>query len=180
MLSSVRKRVIIPPYWPDYLFGLFFLAAGYMLDYWAAVANFKQRAFFNTDFIIGVSILLLIKTCVHYALSEKGITVRFLWLPIRRIKWDQLSHAEYIYKWATGSSYGSVRGQGIYVTLKGCPMFSPELDNPGLFTLKHPIGSFFIRFTPKHQKHYVDIFLHYYPDLDYQIGYESNLNKGEK
>ena len=179
MLSSVKKSVIIPPYWPDYLFGMFFLALGYALDYWATVDNLKQRAFFNEKFIIGVSALLLIKTCVHYSLSEKGITVRFLLIPIRRIKWDQLSHAEYIYKWATGSSYGSVRGQGIFATLKGCSMFSPELDNPGLFTLKHPVGSFFIRFTPKHQMQYVDVFLYYYPDLDYQIGYESNWNKGK-
>jgi hypothetical protein len=56
-------------------------------------------------------------------------------------------------------------------------MFSPELDNPGMFTLKHPVCAFFIRFTPKHQKQYVDVFLTYYPDLDYQIGYETNLNK---
>ena len=180
MLSSVNKSIIIPPYWVDYLSGLVFLSLGTALNYWAKVANLKQHPIFNSDFLIIGGLLVLLKTCVHYSLSEKGITVRLLWIPIRRIKWDKLSHAEYIFKWATGSSYGNVRGQGIYVTLRGCPMFSPELDNPGLFTLKHPLGSFLIRFTPKHQKQYVDVFLHYYPDLDYQIGYESNLNKGEK
>lgn len=178
MLSSMRKSTIIPPYWVDYLIGLFFLSLGVALSYWAYIDNLKQRPIFNSYFIIGVSLLINIKTCVHYSLDEKGIVVRFLWLPIRRVNWDMVSHAEYIYKWCTASGSGSIHGQGIFVTLKGCPMYAPVLDHPGLFVLKHPLTSFFIRFTSSKQKYYVEVFGQYYPDLDFQIGSETNLPRG--
>ena len=107
--------------------------------------------------------------------------MHFLWIPIRIIRWEKLSQAEYIYQWsASGKSYDKRKGQGIFITLKGCPYFSPEIDALDMFLLKHPFRSLFIRFTPRNQQRYVSIFKRYYPELDFQIGYEENLKKGKQ
>ena len=180
MLSSVKKNIIVPPYWVDLLVGCAFLWIACSLKYMTLVYDLDDSSIFNTDFFIGVSVLLIIKTCFHYSIHSDGIKVRFLWVPIRLIKWEQVAHAEYVYRWHTGAKGAKMTGQGIFVTLRGCPYFCPEIDALNMFTLRHPLGSFFIRFTPKYQKRYVDIFSHYFPRLDYQIGYESNLKKGQK
>ena len=72
-----------------------------------------------------------------------------------------------------------MKGQGIFVTLNGCPNFCPEVDALSKFMLKHPFRTIFIRFTPRNQQRYVAIFKQYYPELDFQLGYEENLKKGK-
>lgn len=178
MLSSVNKKVIVPPYWVDISAGCAFLCIAFILKYMTVAYNLEDTSIFNTDFFVGVSVLLLLKTCFHYSIHSEGIKVRFLWIPVRLIKWEHISHAEYVYRWHTGAKNAQITGQGIFVTLRGCPFFCPEIDALNMFQLRHPFGSFFIRFTPKHQQKYVDAFMLYYPELDYQIGYESNLGKG--
>lgn len=179
MLSSERKKVLILPYWPDYLFGiLFFLAGTYLLVKYSGVdATGHSRLVFGGNILAVLGILVFVKASFFWEISEKGITVYFILIPVRRILWNQVDTAEYIYKWSNGVI--TEKGQGIFITLKGCPCFSPEVDALDLFQLKNPFGSLFMRFTPTHQKRYIETFQHYFPNLEFQIGSEGNLKEGK-
>ena len=179
MNKSNRKQIIIPPYWVDILIAILALLAGYAFRLAPQFMDITEssRRVHEVNFIIYMGQVLLLRSFVHYSLHDKGIVVRFLGIPIRRINWDQISHAEYIYHWNTGAKFGKINGQGIFVTLHGSPVFVPEIDGLNLFILKHPIRSFFIRFTPKHQKMYVSSFTAFYSKLAFQLGYEENLQK---
>ena len=110
--------------------------------------------------------------------------VRFLYIPVRIICWNNVNRAQYVYKWHSSNrhtrfgKYAEIRGQGIFVTVNGCPPFVPELDGMDTFTFRHPINSFFIQFTPRYQKKYVKIIQRYFPELSFQLGYEKNFEKG--
>lgn len=170
-----KDGVIIPPYWVDLAASFIFLGIAFWC--WNVTEYMSYRMAARIRMIGGVGTLLLIKTLFHYSIHEKGIYIRFIWIPVWLIRWERISSAEYIYKWYTGAKWGKMDGQGIFVTLNGCPYFSPEIDPLNMFELRYVFRCFFIRFTPKRQRSYVEIFKQYYPTLDFQIGYEDNLNK---
>lgn len=182
MDEAVEKKITIPPYWVNITVALSFLILSVVLRNWGMSDGdtLSRRSEYGLSFLARVSILALLTGCLHWTICEKGIVVRFLWIPIRLIRWNNISTAEYVFEWFTGSSYMKMDGQGIFVTLHGCPCFSPEIDGLNMFLLKHPVGSLFIRFTPRKQKKYVALFQHYYPELDFQLGYEKNLYKDKK
>lgn len=178
MIVKKQNSMIIPPYWVDLLVSILTLIAGYAFRYLHQYfeINESARNLRLVEFIIGMGYLVFFKSCVHYSFGNGGIVVRFLWIPIRLIKWDLIENAEYIYKWNTGVKYfGDMDGQGIFVTLQGCSIFVPEVDGLNLFLLRHPFRSLFIRFTPRNQKAYVAAFKAHCPQLEFQLGYEKNL-----
>lgn len=179
MDEAMKKRKTIPPYWVDIVVALFFLMLSLFLWNWGISDGdtLSRRTEYGLRFLAGLSILVLVKSCLHWTICEQGIIVRFLLIPIRLIRWDKITMAEYIYNWFTGSSSIKMDGQGIFITLVGCPLFSPEIDGLNMFLLKHPIGSLFIRFTPRKQIEYVELFQLYFPELDFQLGYEKQFQK---
>ncbi len=186
------KSVIIPPYWLLWVLGLTALYVGLFvgepyweeLSRWDTMSLHEKYTFRTRKFLVFCGAYLPFTGSFHYSIHKKYIMVRFLCIPVRIIRWDKVSTAQYLYQWGSTNKYaqwekhGKSRGQGIFVTLKGCPPFVPELDGLDTFTLRHPIGSFFIRFTPRQQKKYVKIFQSYFPELSFQFGYEKNFEKG--
>ena len=182
MDNALNKRAYIPPYWVNIAIGICTIVFVYVLALWELEPG-KTFAWPNrieSRFLRFAAIYVLIQSAFHWSLHKKFIMVHFLWIPVRIIRWENISQAEYIYRWsASGKTYDIMKGQGIFVSLKGCPSFSPEIDALNMFMLKHPFHTLFIRFTPRNQQRYVAIFKKYYPDLDFQIGYEENLKKGK-
>lgn len=181
-MDRVRKpSTYIPPYWVMIVFGLCLLALVWFAS--AYLAEPGEPPIWQTDvryeFVAFSGWVILFINLVHWSIHEKYIWVRFLGIPIRKIRWENVERAEYIYKWSTGAKFGKMEGQGIFITLKGCPYFTPEIDALNMFLLRHPFRSVFIRFTPKKQQRYVAIFQQYYPDLLFQFGSEENLKKGK-
>lgn len=180
MVQPVKSRVIIPPYWPKIAFGIFVLILEILLEKWAADPGepIVLMGTWQSRFLILASVYIIIEGCFHWSIHEKFIMVHFLWIPVRIIRWEKVFNAEYIYSWSTGAKWGTMEGQGIFITLEGCPLFSPEVDALNFFMMQHPFRTIFIRFTPRKQKRYVELFKRYYPTLDFQLGYEKNLEKG--
>ena len=175
MDNTLRKRAFIPPYWVMFALGL-----GAILLTCYTKAELGETAGRTNRMARFLSFFVLIRSSVHWSIHKNYIMIHFLWIPIRIIRWENVFHAEYIYRWsASGKSYDVMKGQGIFVTLNGCPNFCPEVDALGMFLLKHPFRAFFIQFTPRNQQRYVAIFKQYYPELDFQLGYEENLKKGK-
>ena len=184
MTGTAKKpaqSAYIPPYWVNIAIGVsavlfYILSEIYFVEpgdpsLWET--NWESR------FIFRVGCLIIFESLFHWSVHEKCIWIRFLGIPIRKIRWENVERAEYIYKWSTGARFGKMEGQGIFITLKGCPYFTPEIDALNMFQLRHPFRSFFIRFTPRNQQCYVAIFKQYYPDLLFQFGHEENLKKGK-
>ena len=171
MVTSMKKQVTVPPYWVDYLFG--FACIG--IYFWNPDAS-RVGGISPSKVLLIMGLLIILKASIHYSIGNKGILVRIIGIPIRLIKWNQVSTAEYIYEWNNGAKCGgSVKGQGIFVTLHNCPCFSPEVDGLDMFVLHHPFSCLFIRFTSRSQEKFVELFQLYYPALSFQIGYEKNL-----
>lgn len=181
MDNSLKKRAYIPPYWVSIAIAICTLVLAYILALCEMEPGkpFVWPARIESRFLRFAAIYVLIQSAFHWSIHKKYIMIHFLWIPVFVIPWERVSHAEYIYKWSTGGKFGRMEGQGIFVTLKGCPYFSPEVDALNMFMMKHPFHTLFIRFTPRNQQRYVAIFKKYYPDLDFQIGYEENLKKGK-
>ena len=181
MDRSLNKRAFIPPYWVNIAFGLAVLSVVVA----RALSEMEPGEAFSWPdgrmqrFLRLGGIYVVVTSCFHWSIHRNYIMVHFLWIPVRIIRWQDVLSAEYIYSWRTGSSFGKMTGQGIFVTLSGCPYFSPETDALNLFMMKHPFHTLFIRFTPRNQQRYVKIFQEYCPDLEFQIGYEENLKKGK-
>ena len=172
LIMNKKKWLYIPPYSADMVWAICLIFLGIIGYYWC-VSNGKQL-FVEIRWTLGLGILWLLFTCFNYALTEKGVWLCFFYIPIRLVKWSDISTAQYIRKWnkLENKEITKERGQGIFITLHNCPVFVPEIDGLHTFTLKHPFSSFFIQFTSKHQKRYIDYFREYYPDLVFQIGYE--------
>lgn len=188
-----NKSVIIPPYWVHLALGLAALLVGLFIDgepYWEIVSrrefmSLHEKSWLSSrSFLVFAGVYVLFLSSFHYSIHKNYIMVRFWFIPVRIIRWHKVSTAQYVYQWgntdkyAQMGKYGRINGQGIFVTLKGCPPFVPELDGLQMFTFRHPIGSFFIQFTPRQQKKYVKIFQSYFPELSFQFGYEKNFEKG--
>lgn len=172
--DSVNRRVFIPPYW---LFLLLSLAAVLI-----GVMN-SQRDFDSSRFhrharaLIVLGTILFVYSSTHYSLHPSGIWVHLLGIPIRRIRWSQISTAEYIQTWSSGFAYSDNKGYAIAITLPECPAFAPEIDEPSKFSMKHPISFIFIRFSARNRKKIVEAFRHYYPELDIQLGCDTSWLK---
>ena len=176
MIQTVKKRMTVPPYWGNVAIGGLSLMFGCFA--FAHQLQNGRNARMSFGLICG-SLYILIESFFHWTICEKGIWIRFLWIPVRLIKWDQVDTAEGIYKWYTGAKGVILNGQGIFVTLKGCPCFSPEVDALNMFVFRHPFRSLFIRYTPRRRDAYVALFQRYYPELEFQIGYQEHFEKGK-
>ena len=181
MEKSLKKSVCIPPYWVNIVAGIGLLVLVYLVAFWVTEPGetFAWEDDRSARLVRFAGVYLLIISCFHWSIHKEYIMIHLLWIPIRIIRWEKLSQAEYIYKWSTDGRFGEMTGQGIVITLKGCPCFSPEIDGLNMFLLRHPFRSLFIRFTPRNQQRYVAIFKRYYPELEFQIGYEKNFEKGK-
>ena len=167
MLSNVKK-ITVPPYWVSIAIGIIFVAYGVFDKYMIMTYDLHARPRYRSELLIVFGALYLLKSCFHYSFCDKGIVIRFLWIPIVIIKWKKVSTAQYLTKWCTSARYGDMKGQGIFVTLSSCPVFSPGIDGVNTFQLMHPFSCFFIRFSSRHRKRYVECFRYYYSDLEFQ------------
>lgn len=170
MTSTNKRSVTIPPYIWNMLASILmilFAFFGYLIGEHLEIAS--GRYLRNITFIFRFGVLLLTSTCFHYKLSPKGITVCFLYIPVRRIGWNKISTAQFVCQW-TGWNKNDIRkGQGIFITSPRCPIFCPEIEGLDWFRMRHPFSSVFIRFTKKNRDLYVKTFKHYYPDMLSQI-----------
>jgi len=179
MVSSVKKTAYIPPYWVNLAIAGFILLVTMYRPEQSDVTLFDMRMQRYNLLLRILGICLLIPSCIHFSIHPKGLLVHFLWLPVWFLKWNHISSAEYVYSWKPSELGAPLDGQGIFITLKGCSFFSPEVDGVITFWIKNFFRCFFIRFTPRKQKLYVAVFQQYYPQLQFQIGYEKNLKKGK-
>ena len=163
-----KKGVVIPPYWVDLVVGVICIVAVYW--YCGVTTNVAHYMLKQINSLSFLGFLIIAKGLTHFSIHPNGIWMRFLWIPIRWIPWDKVFDAQFIQEWTTtGSAMTKTKGQGIVVTLVGCELFNPEVDGLNMFLLRHPIGSFFIRFAAKKKDLYVDIFRKYFPNLCFQF-----------
>ena len=167
-MYSNEKSIIIPPYGRMILLAviLIILGGGAYLEHFLN----GTEIFYSARHVLGMGIILLVWECFHYGITEKGLSIRFLYIPLFLIRWEKISTAQYICSWRNGRSGSEEKGYGIFVTLGSSPAFLPEIDGLGMFLLKHPFRAFFIRFTAKKRVEYVKAFRKHYPDLLFQVG----------
>lgn len=157
------KKTYVQPYWPHLVLGLCTIIL---------VVIFYISGLFRGYRIIGtlvVGIYGVIIGTKMYVLSEKGILVLYMFIPIRRIRWHHISSAMYLHQWE-GGKYSKIKGQSIIITLRNIGPVDPEAM-PSV-RLKHPFGTEFIQFTKRNTDAYVKAFREYYPKLTFQEGSE--------
>lgn len=172
---SIAKSIIIPPYWKNFRYGLMLIILG-AADYCWQIAQLGQKAA-RMDAITTFGFLLFIPACIHYSIHEKGLAVRFVWIPIWFISWQRVSAFQYVTRWNTGAykwedrrGKYNVKGHIFVVTMGRCPLFIPDRDDLFRFRLKHPLSVIFIRFGPKRNDQYIAMVKRYYPDLSCELG----------
>lgn len=174
MEHRIKKCVFTPPHWVNLAVGLFFLVAGLLA--WSSPSTSRAVKYDGArDFLAPIGLAILLQGCFHYSIHKFGILVHFMWIPVRIIKWEKVYAAEYIYEWHmdTKSRYQS-KGQGIMVTLRGCPTYCAEIDSMLYFQWRHPWGAHFIRFSKRRRKRIAQVFQQYYPNLRFQIGCDTS------
>lgn len=198
MTRKERTWATIPPYFPDMFFGGFFLYVGVRLlpqTFWEL--NGPELIF------LGIGIFELLGSCVHCTILPKGLLIRFLWIPFRFIRWENVGNAELLDRWFHGTHHGKYQlrlgnscvtmrrrfsykdgpawytGQGIFLTTKYCPGFFPEVESMFLYRLRHPVGAMFFRMMPIRMERYLRLFLRYYPEFDIPLDLKQMLEEGK-
>ena len=104
---------------------------------------------------------------IHHTISEEGLVICFLNIPLRVVLWNQIRHATYLYAWIhteTRMDYGQI----IVVSFAGCPRFFYETDSLYSYLPKHPFGATCIWLPPHDVSRYTEVFQSYFPALERQ------------
>lgn len=123
---------------------------------------------------LGYLLIMAIVPGVHYAITKEGIIVMWINIPLRRIRWAQVGHAEYLHLWKgtrrfyTDLGRGHRTGQMIYVTLKGCPQYLPKYQYREVHNWLHPFRAMSIWLPRETKYEYIDLFMEYYGELSIQ------------
>ena len=145
-------------------------------------ANFKTSP--GLSVFLGVYVLFflvaLLRSCVHYEISERYLVAKFLGIPFRFIPWEKIAEAQYVHafkdvrlKYAVlmkgiipnvGHSYETI----IYVTLKGCLPYIPLYHIRIFHNIAHPFGAACIWLPYKSKDFFINSFRKQYPSLKIQ------------
>ena len=167
----MKKSFYIPPHLPHVILGLGTFAVSIY-----AIERGIGPAIFRPEPLLVASIYVLFRASFSYLICSKGIVVFFLIVPVRLIRWNEISTAKYVRHWIVVKTIYEVNGHGIMITLPASEPYAPEIDSVQLFTAKHPFSSIFIRFSKRNQDRYLCIFQQYFPDLSCQIGHTDREN----
>ena len=109
----------------------------------------------------------LLYTLIHHSLSERGLSIRFLGIPVRVIPWERIRHASYLHTWIETKDFVG-QGQIIVVAFSGCPRFFYETDSLYGYLQRHLIGATCI-WLPNHDvRQYTESFESHFPSLERQ------------
>ena len=170
-----KSPVITPPRWK--LFVAMTMLCFLFFESWSdSVVNPKSLSSLITTL---VEMLLIISTVItsgiHYKFTNDRLVVCFLWIPIRHIRWQRISHALFAHAWADPKTRyqrignpGAVTGQIIYVSIDNCPRWYPILTMRGVHNLVHPFRAFTIWLPYDRKDYFIDAFKQHYPDLEMQ------------
>ena len=168
-------HIVTPPRW-KLLTGmalLFLLLAGSWID---AFMDPPNRMVFVIDIVEALFISgVMIASGIHYKFTEDSLVKCFLWIPLRRIRWNRITHALFAHAWADPKTRyqritnpGAVTGQIIYVTIDGCPRWYPLLTQRWVHHLHHPFRSFTLWLPYSRKNFFVEAFQEHYPELEFQ------------
>lgn len=133
-----------------------------------------QRVSFPFLLCLAVLIYCTVVSCVRYTISEVGLTIRLLWIPIRTFEWREVSYAVYSYAWKEASRVryrytpSVMRGHMIFVSLKYCPPYDPVADSRADFAFAHPLSFIAIQLPANCKDDFIAIFRGYFPELKIQ------------
>lgn len=162
----MKKSFYIPPYLPHII-----ISASTLVISILAIQRGIKPAISRPIVLLIASIYVLLRSSFSYLICPRGIVVFFLFIPVRLIRWNKVSTAEYLYHWIIIKSIYEVNGHGLMITLPASEPFAPEIDSVQLFTEKHPFSSIFMRFSKRNKDRYLKIFQEYFPNLTFQIGH---------
>ena len=163
LVSDHNRILTTPPRWGR-LCGFVGLLLTYAIIWMEAElkATHPGNIFFLILFVL--TAFSIFTSGMHYTIRNEGIVVKWLNVPIRIVKWEQIGYAEYIHIWKdvrhfyTDLERGLVSGQIIYVTLKGRPRYYPRYDVRTWHSLMHPLGAMCIRLPRDTKYQYIDLF----------------------
>lgn len=117
----------------------------------------------------------MITSGIHYKFTEDHLTVCFLWIPLRRIRWQRITNALFAHAWSDPKTKyqhimnpGAVTGQIIYVTIDHCPEWYPVLSMRWTHNSIHPFRAFTVWLPYKQNEYYINAFKKHYPNLEMQ------------
>lgn len=176
-MSGSEKRVTVPPAWATFILGA---ALAYALSVVNSMGNQNNKNSFPFIMCMVLLFIIVIYSCVHYTFTDKYLIVRLLWIPIRYIRWSEVSHAIYVHTWRENGNFrhryspAVMKGHGIIVSLGYCPPFNPQYTIRSSFSMAHPFSSLFISLPARSKEQCLSVFQHFYPDLviqpdDFQI-----------
>ena len=175
--------VTIPPRWIKLAIVLFI--CGGWLWLWIGLPGWSWPWTGATDqdweslvlFLGGTLLLFFYILCfgIHYRITEKYLWVCFACLPIRRIKWNRISGAQYVHAWRDPkmryqrfSNPGPVTGSIIYVTIDRCTPWIIQYTPRWRHNVAHPFRAFTIWLPYDRKEYFIEAFKKHYPDLEMQ------------
>lgn len=167
-----RNILTTPPRWKEIwcALALFFIIV---------ILCFGSQASTNLDITIKVILVAkfgidVLGAGVHYTITRERLIVKCLNIPLRTIRWKNISHAAYLHDWHDMISFskwhiaGTVYGHIIFLTLNGCPKYHPERQNRHWYSVRHPFRTVCIWLPEETRYEYIDFFKACYPELEMQ------------
>lgn len=174
------KQETVPLRWKQLLLNLVIvLILGYAL-----IPNLRTNRLPIYVYVIsvyfGVSLVSLLRHSVSYSFTERYLIGKILGIPFRFIRWDSIQYANYYHVWKDviptysvfirgmaakcHTNYGNI----IYVTMYGCPRYSPKYMVRLWHNLFHPLKTACIWLPYATRQKYIDAFRKHYPDIEIQ------------
>ena len=169
-----QPSVITPPRWKLLMLTSLFCVA-FIYPWEGLEVSLKDLHSLGIVLIRAILIAYLFISCIHYRFTEKYLVVCFLYIPLRRICWQRITHAQFVHAWRDPKTRyqlfinpRNVTGQIIYVTIDRCPRWYPRTTARGAHNILHPFRAFTIWLPYSRKRYFIDSFKQHHPELEIQ------------
>lgn len=153
MTSPVKKRTF-PPMIGILLFCAVTIAL--CLDSILSGDFSMGRLVFDARFILLLALLSFLYFAQHVSIDDRNITIRLLWVPLKKIPLSHVKQVVFVPSWKDGKT--DIHHPMVLITLIGTGKFTYD-TNPMLHSMRHPIRTKLINIKKGHETEMID-FLH--------------------
>lgn len=153
MTKSVKKRTF-PPMIGILLFSAVTIAL--CLDSILS-GDFRMGSLrYDARFILLLALLSFLYFAQHVSIDDRNITVRLLWVPLKKIPLSHVKQVVFVPSWKDGKT--DIHHPMVLITMIGTGRFTYD-TNPMLHSVRHPIRTKLINVKKGHEREMID-FLH--------------------
>ena len=157
-----KSEYIIRPYMPLLLTFLSFSVVFVFLMCREIIV--EARCEITTIICFTVSLIITLCFCIHWSISENGVCIRLLWIPIYTIPWDHITDAQVLKEWHMTKG-SPTKQRGIIISVRPAPAFCQNTDRMDSFLVKNFLKVYIVFISPKTENEVAHYFQKYFPDF---------------